>query len=100
MREQKKKFAKYPSIFGKYNLKELIEVARKNGMTIITARKPGMHVCAEIGLYGTKAQMEKTEKQWNKAGNEIERFNRGKHFEVNLKIPKTEWVDSEPILST
>jgi len=92
--ELKKKFAKYPSCFGEYDLKGLCDIARKNGMKIIVAYKPDMHVSCEIGLYGTQIQMTKTEKQWDKAGNTLMKFKRGLQFGLDLATPESEWADN------
>lgn len=93
--ELKKKFARYPSVFGKYSLTELCDIARKNGMKIIVAYHPDMHVSNEIGLYGTQSQMIKTESEWGKGDKDLLKFNRRNVFGVSLTMPKNKWVDKE-----
>ncbi len=87
------KYARYPMCFGKLRLEGLCDVARKHGMKIIAAYKPPMHVCAEIGLYGTKEAMIETEREWINNGHEIKSSRFGGLMGMNLKCPRKDWVD-------
>lgn len=93
--DKKRKYARYPMIFGKLDLKGLVDVAKSKGMQIITAYKPDMHVCAEIGLYGTPHAMKSTEKEWEAKGHKLKKSAKRKNlvFGVNLNRPRAEWVD-------
>jgi hypothetical protein len=88
------KFAKYPSCFGKLDLRALCEVARKHGMKIICASKPDMHVHNEIGLAGTAAAMKKTEAEWAAHGNTPKPRGFKAVFGVNLDRKEEDWVDN------
>jgi hypothetical protein len=63
-------------------------------MVIMSACKPDMHVHAEIGLYGTKKQMQSTEDVWITAGNTLKPRGFTAVFGVNLDIPEKDWVDT------
>jgi hypothetical protein len=94
MNAAKKKFARYPSCVGELDCQGLCDMARKNGMKIISACKPGMDLFSQIGLYGTAAQMEKTEREWTAAGNELKPAKFKSVFRVNLNIPEEDWEDT------
>ena len=92
----KRKYARYPVIFGKLDLSGLVDVARNKGMQVITAYKPDMHVCAEIGLYGTPQAMKSTEDEWKAKGHKLKSARRKSLvFGVNLNIPKAEWAEHQ-----
>ena len=95
MKESKRKYARYPTIFGNLDTLGLCNVARANGMQIISAWKPDMHVCAEIGLYGTPSAMRKTDNEWTASGNKLKRKKKGLHFGVDLSLQLIDWVDYE-----
>lgn len=82
-------------IGGKLGLLDLCNVARKYGMLVIRAYKPDMHVCNEIALWGTPAQMKATEAEWEAAGNEKpDRGFKGMFgIESAAKLPREKWVD-------
>lgn len=88
-----KKFAKYPSIFGKLKLAELCQVARDHGMVVICGCKPDMHCRAEIGLYGTPEAMALTEDIWEAAGNDKKKPGERGTFKVDLDRKQEDWVD-------
>lgn len=93
MTERKRRYARYPLCFGKLSLRELCEVARKHGMQIISGIKPDMHVCNEIGLYGTASAMQATEQEWADAGHELRRFEKSLQFGVKLSLPRERWAE-------
>lgn len=64
-------------------------------MIIMSACKPDMHVHAELGLFGTHAQMKATENAWNAAGNKLKPRGFTAVFGVRLDIPEKDWVDTK-----
>lgn len=88
------KFAKYPSCFGKLNLSELCDIARKHGITMISACKPNMHCFNEIGLSATAAAMKLTEAEWTAAGNKPKPRGFSGILGVDLNIPEDQWMDT------
>jgi hypothetical protein len=95
VKQKKYKYARYPNVLtGEYNFRQLVEIAQKNGMKIIIAYKPVMHVCAEIGLYGTPVQMRKTDEEWKAGGTKLISSRWSGIIGVPLNIPRTKWVNS------
>lgn len=89
--ERKRKYAKYPDCFGKLRLGQLVEVAEKHGMLVMSGSKVGMHVFNEIGLYGTPSQMTAVESEWIANGHKMKPRSFRAIFGVNLKLPRSEW---------
>lgn len=92
MAERKRKFAKYPDCFGSLSIGGLVKAARRNGMHVIEAYKPGMHVYNEIGLFGTATQMLATEADWVKHGHEMKPRGFSAVFGVNLRRQRADWL--------
>lgn len=86
-------FEKHPSCFGKLDCYSLCEVARRNGMMIISAAKANMHCFNDIALWGTPAAMKKTEAEWTAAGNEPKPRNFKAVFSVNLATDYKDWTE-------
>ena len=91
----KKRFAKFPSSFGKLDLRQLCAVARNHGMEIIAASKPDMHCYNEIGLFGSPEGMKATEAEWTAAGNELKPRGFTAVFNVPVGRSRSEWVDTK-----
>lgn len=94
-RNRKRKYAKYPSCFGKLDTRGIFNVAVKHGMEVITCRKPDMHCYNEVGLYGTPDQMEAVEAEWTANGNEPKPRGFKAVFKVNLDVPRERWASVE-----
>ena len=92
MATRKRKYARYPSYFGKLDCMGLFNVAEKHGMEVIQCYKIDMHVVAEVGLYGTSSQMKAVEAEWAEHGNTLKRGNRKLAFGVDLNRPREQWV--------
>jgi hypothetical protein len=89
-----KRFDKYPSVFGKLCLGDLCRVARRHGMYVIAAYKPGMHVYCEIGLYGTDEQMRAVTTEWEAKGNKLKSRSFKAVMGMNSKrISASHWLD-------
>ncbi len=82
-------------LMGKLSLKELVDVARGEGMKCICGNKVSMCVHNQIGLYGTSQQMKQTEKRWNDNGHKVVNRQPGFAFSCNVNIPESEWVDTK-----
>jgi len=95
MADHRRKFAKYPDCFGKLSLHELVAVARRNGMQCITGYKPCLHVFGEIGLYGTRTQMKKTEQEWLAQGHKMKPRSFHAVFGVELDCSPEFWVERQ-----
>lgn len=92
----KRKWKRWVDAFGKYNLTELVDIARKQGMLCIQGFKVSMCVHYQIGLYGTSEQMAATETKWAKAKQEFTNRQPGHAFNININIPREQWVDKQP----
>ncbi len=90
---QKRKWKRWV-LMGKLSLRELVEVARKQGMIIIHGSKVSMCVHNQIGLYGTSAQMKQTERVWIEKGHEVTSRQPSYAFSCNVDIPRDQWVDT------
>lgn len=95
-RQAKRKFARYIMYLGAgMTVREMVDVARKNGMQVIRGWKPDMHVFAEIGLYGTPQQMQATENAWITKGLRVCVSKPSAAFGVNLNLPRPQWAEAE-----
>jgi len=56
---------------GQYKLNNLVKIARENGLNVIVGFKPCLFFYYELGLEGTKSQMEDVEKTWKASGQEV-----------------------------
>lgn len=93
MPEKRRRFAVYPSCFGRLSLGGLVIVARREGMQVISASKPDMHAFNEIGLFGTPTQKRAVVRTWNLYGNELKPRSFHAHFPVRLDLPRGKWLD-------
>ncbi len=82
-------------LMGKLNLNEMVEIARKQGMIIISGSKVSMCVHYQIGLYGTSAQMKQTEGAWIESGHKVTNRQPGYAFSCDVDIPRSGWVDKQ-----
>ena len=89
---RKRKYARYPSCFGKLDCRGIANVAIKHGMEVITCRKTDWHCHNEVGLYGTSAQMKAVEAEWTSHGNAPKPRGFKGFFPVNLNKPRAEWA--------
>lgn len=87
------KHAIYPSI-GPLDLAALCDRARAEGMLVIRAYKPNMHVYNEIALDGSNDAMRRTRAAWVAAGHEVPRGKPRAAFGVDLDVPAEDWVDA------
>ncbi len=92
----KRKWKRWVVAYCKPSLKELVDIARNNGMKCIKAFKMSMFTHFQIGLYGTSDQMRATEKRW--LADKVEFTNREPThaFAINVDIPVQKWVDYKP----
>ena len=90
----KRRYARYPDCFGRMDLMQLVDCARKHGMSVIVAYKPGLHVHNEIGLYGTAEQMRAVERDWHLAGHALKPRGFRAVLGVDLGTPRESWVDA------
>ena len=97
-REDAKKegFARYVDIGGKFDLVELVNVARSFGMSCIAGFKPNMHFFNEIALHGTREQMRQTEARWRDAGHRVESKKPAAAFGIGVDREPSKWVDVPP----
>ena len=98
---RKRRWARYVSI-GPCDLTRLVWIARRNGLLCISARKPDMHFYNEIGLYGTRAQVEATEREWRairsgetRLGHEVLARKPSAAFGVHLERARDQWTEKE-----
>jgi hypothetical protein len=91
-RQRKRKYARYPSCFGKLDCRGIMRIAMKYGMEVIQCRKPALHCYNEVGLYGTREQMEAVEAEWNRHGNTPKPRGFKGYFPVDLKLPRAQWA--------
>ena len=81
-------------LIGKLSLKELVDVARDEGMRCICGNKVSMCVHNQIGLHGTSEQMKRTEKRWIGNGHKVVNRQPSYAFSCNVDIPEARWVDT------
>lgn len=79
-----------------HDARAIVLVAKRVGMKIICAYRPGLCMWNSMGLYGTSAQMKKTERIWSAMGikpDEIASREPGGAWPCNADIPERDWAD-------
>lgn len=87
------KYKRWIGLGGSYDLIGLVKVARNYGMKIIVAFKPALNFHYEIGLYGDKEQIEKTDKAWRLAEHKVVNRKPVGACGFDVKIPREEWAE-------
>lgn len=93
MRKQKPiATALYPSVFGNLRLPDVVRIARRLGLEVMTAYKLGMHCYMEIGVFGTKAAADRLRAICRENGNHLKPSSFKSVNGVNLSKPREFWV--------
>ena len=89
-----RRWARYPDCFGKLSLRQLLDIAREEGMRCIDAFKGDICCYNSIALYGTREQLERTQERWRAAGHEcLKRFEKWGQGPADLDRPRIRWLD-------
>ena len=78
---------------GKYDLDGLVKIARNNGLKIIIAFKYPLCFHYELGLFGKKTQIKKTESEWMLAGHKVVNKKPGGACGFNVNIHLKDWAE-------
>lgn len=94
----KRKYAVYVEYLGgTLDVTGLANVARANGMQVISATKFPMCVDVGAAVYGTPEQMSATRTAWEAAGHPSTNRRPRRAFPVNIKVPRQQWADPKPV---
>lgn len=88
----KRKYARYPSCFGKLGCREIADVAEKHGMLVINCFKGDVCCWNSVGLYGTPEQMKAVESEWAENGNELAKRGQRGLRRVSLDTHRSKWA--------